>query len=277
MGRYLIDAMLLPFDVHRIRSTYQERFGRPPRLLRPRTFNEKLQRAKLLHRRKRHLRYADKLAVRDYVRECLGESALIPLLWKGQDLREAASLNLEEPFIIKDNHGTGAHIMAKDPAHFDWEAAIEESRGWLSRRYDAFSAEWQYRWIEPCFLIERFLTVPDAPSLRDYKFFCFHGRVHYFQVDLNRATNHTRALFDRNGRRLPVALHYPAYEGTVELPSCLESMIEWAELLSAKEPFIRVDLYDVNGPLFGELTLHPGAGLEQFEPSHWDREFGRPW
>ena len=49
------------------------------------------------------------------------------------------------------------------------------------------------------------------------------------------------------------------------------------ERLADREPFVRVDLYDVGKPVFGELTLHRAAGLVHFEPSDWDVIIGRFW
>lgn len=40
-------------------------------------------------------------------------------------------------------------------------------------------------------------------------------------------------------------------------------------------PFVRVDLYENNGKVyFGELTLYPGSGLEEFTPESYDRLLG---
>ena len=40
-------------------------------------------------------------------------------------------------------------------------------------------------------------------------------------------------------------------------------------------PFVRVDLYEINGQVyFGELTLYPGCGFEEFRPDEWDEKIG---
>jgi len=56
-------------------------------------------------------------------------------------------------------------------------------------------------------------------------------------------------------------------------PACFEQMIQIAEKLSQGEIVIRVDLYDLGRPIFGELTLHPEAGTGRFTPAEWDRRF----
>ena len=39
--------------------------------------------------------------------------------------------------------------------------------------------------------------------------------------------------------------------------------------------FVRVDFYNINGKIyFGELTLYPGNGWEEFEPLDWDYKLG---
>ena len=105
----------------------------------------------------------------------------------------------------------------------------------------------------------------------DYKFFCFHGRVELVQVDADRFLNHTRAIMDRHFERLPVTFQYPPITLRTQKPQCFEQMIRVAELLAAGEKFIRVDLYDLGRPIFGELTLHPESGLGKFDPPEWDR------
>ena len=54
-------------------------------------------------------------------------------------------------------------------------------------------------------------------------------------------------------------------------------MRQIAERLAADEAFLRVDLYDVGRPIFGELTLHPNGGRVQFDPPEWDLRLGRMW
>ena len=42
--------------------------------------------------------------------------------------------------------------------------------------------------------------------------------------------------------------------------------------------FVRIDFYDTDRKLyFGEITMTPGAGMERFDPKHYDREFGKIW
>jgi hypothetical protein len=55
-------------------------------------------------------------------------------------------------------------------------------------------------------------------------------------------------------------------------------MLNAAEIIAGDLDFARVDLYDVGQhPLFGEVTLAPGAGLGRFRPSEFDLALGSLW
>jgi hypothetical protein len=48
-------------------------------------------------------------------------------------------------------------------------------------------------------------------------------------------------------------------------------MLDIASKLSKDFPFVRVDLYNVNGKIyFGELTFYPWSGYVQFNPDETD-------
>jgi hypothetical protein len=52
-------------------------------------------------------------------------------------------------------------------------------------------------------------------------------------------------------------------------------MIKTAEKLSTGFPFLRVDFYEINNRMYvGELTFHPGGGVETFNPKSWDFQLG---
>lgn len=117
----------------------------------------------------------------------------------------------------------------------------------------------------------------DAPDLRDYKFFCFNGRVKCFKIDFNRQFDHHANYFDYDGNLLPFGEKdfLPKPDKYLELPSTLHRMIEQAEKLSKGISFVRVDFYDHNGTVyFGEITFFPAGGMGAFEPKEWDYTLG---
>ena len=273
-GRLLTDLMLWPSDYLKCHQYYKANFGYAPRIWRPRTYNEKLLHAKLFRRRRRHTLFADKLAVRKLVAERVGEGCLPRIWWRGSKLLEARGIDLPERFVVKANHGWEAVLLVDNRDAFDWAAATQRTDAWMRADHSLEAGEWQYRWIEPELYIEEHLGDTRGAPPPDYKFFCFHGRVEFLSVDLDRATAVTRVMHGRDFEILPFGFGYPRHETKTPRPDCFEEMIEVAEALSAGEPFVRVDLYDVGRPVFGELTLHPGSGFDPFDPPAMDEQFG---
>jgi hypothetical protein len=122
------------------------------------------------------------------------------------------------------------------------------------------------------------LELPSGDVPDDYKFFVYHGRVYFIQVDSERFTGHKRKLYDRDWQLIPGRLHYPENTKPIARPTALLSMIALAEAIGARFDFVRIDLYSVPaGIFFGEATFYPGGGLEVFSPAELDARFGAPW
>lgn len=111
----------------------------------------------------------------------------------------------------------------------------------------------------------------------DYKFFCFDGDVKYCQVIANRSTNETIDFFDMDWRVQPfigLAAHQHSKEPIVK-PKNLSKMIEICKTLSQGIPFVRIDLYEINGKVyFGEITFFPASGFGMFKPDEWNYRIG---
>lgn len=102
---------------------------------------------------------------------------------------------------------------------------------------------------------------------RDYKFFCYGEKIVYIaQYDRNARKNMVSWFLgefeseDMSGRILCDWKHVS--KGEAKVPSCADKLTSIAKRLSKelKTPFVRVDMYaSVDGPVFGEFTLTPGA------------------
>ena len=88
---------------------------------------------------------------------------------------------------------------------------------------------------------------------------------------------HHANYYDTDGNLLPFGEKdfEPDPNYIIELPNNLKEMISLAEKLSANEPFLRVDFYNVNSKIFfGELTFYPASGMGRFIPDKSDLEIG---
>lgn len=243
----------------------------------PQSFNEKLQWLKLHDRKPLYTQLVDKYAVRQYIAEKIGEEYLIPLVggpWKSAD--EIDFDALPEQFVLKCNHDSGGVIVCRDKSKLDVDATRKSLNKRLGRNFYWLTREWPYKDVQPCIFAEKYME-DENEELQDYKFFCFNGRPKLLYVCTERNTErglHT-TYYDLNWKKLPIKRDYPASEEELVKPSCFDEMIEAAKKLAAISPFVRIDLYDIQGkPCFGEFTLYPDSGMRLLEPSEWNEKLG---
>jgi hypothetical protein len=261
-----------------VRAMYVRAFGVEPDLATPQSFNEKINWRKLYQRDPRFTLFSDKFAVKDVVSRIVGPRCAPETLWLGSDPAALPFDRLRPPYVIKPTHGWGGHVFVRGEIGGRGPEIVEAMRRLMSINHAAKHREWGYRHIPPRVMVERMIETADGKLPNDYKFYVYHGQVHFINVDIDRYSGHWRTVHDRDWRILPVMLGHPAPAVAPARPARLAEMIAMAEAIGAAFDFVRIDLYDAPaGILFGEATFYPGAGLMAFEPAAWDRIFGAPW
>ena len=139
--------------------------------------------------------------------------------------------------------------------------------------------EWAYTGIKELNIIAEQLLVntkhPEA-GVEDFKILCFNGEPRYIIVDKDRYIDHKRNFYTTSWERLDVTTDHEQFETPYPKPDNFDEMMEVARKLSADFPFVRVDLYNVEGHIyFGELTFYPWSGYVQFTPDEFDYTLGR--
>lgn len=284
LGHFLIYPAKKIYDVYKyyymgdeafIKKSFESNFNYKMDFKNPKTINEKIQWLKLNGRTPLHTICADKYAVRDYIKEKIGEEFLIPLAFHTENPGDIIPQNLPDyPFIIKTNHDNSGHFIIEDKSGVDWEKIQEQLRIKLKRNYYYPGREWSYKNIKPCIIVEKLIKEKGVlPS--DYKIHCFNGRVGCVQVDVGRKTErHRRSFYDPDWNHLDFAWMYQKGDA-VEQPQLFSKMKSIAEFIARDFLYVRVDLYHVNNRIyFGELTFYPGGGFEKFIPPEWDRKLG---
>lgn len=265
-------------DMPYLKLVYRAEMQKKLNLNEPKTFNEKLQWLKLYDRNPIYTKYVDKYEVRSYIAETIGEEYLIPLIGEVYDNVDEIDWDmLPSAFVIKCTHGSSTNIVCRDKSKLNINETKKRLREWLNKNWYSFGREWPYKNIKPRIICEKYMVDESGIELKDYKFFCFNGKVKFFKVDFNRFSDHRANYYDLNKKLLYFGEVKcpPDYQRKLELPSNIYDMVILAEQLSRGKPFLRVDFYNISGRIyFGEITFFPASGFGKLEPDEWDYKLG---
>lgn len=251
----------------------------------PITFNAKIQFRKLYDKNPLYSICADKYKVREYVKDKVGEEYLIPLYLVTDKLTEKQWAELPNSFVAKANHNSGPVQIVKDKNRVNKKEIMRELNNQLKIDYGILSMEKYYSDIPRKIIIEKFLENIGENDLKDYKFFCFDGKIKYCQLIKNRSTNETIDFYDKDWRKQnfiglinPMDPKEKNSQEIEERPKNFEIMIKIVEKLAKDFDFVRIDLYNIDGKIyFGEMTFCPASGFGTFIPEEWNYKFGSYW
>lgn len=265
-------------DERYLKLLYRGVLGRRLHLDPPVLYSEKIQWLKLHDKNPMYPMLCDKLAVRDFVREQVGEAYLIDLFGTWADPEQIDFSVLPDQFVLKCTHDSGSAIICKDKKTFDFAEAKIALKKRIANDYSIPGREWPYRDVPRRVLAERYLINEDGSQAMDFKFFCFDGKAHLVLVCTNKTDpgsgNYT-FLPDFTPFRIYQSRVPESEEPRLAKPDCFDAMIEVAERLSAGLVHARVDLYDTPaGIKFGEMTLHSSSGLSQTMTERGERFLG---
>ncbi|MBY7144602.1 glycosyl transferase [Virgibacillus sp. NKC19-3] len=264
-----------------IKKYYKKRVGKEVNLKNPTEFSDKLQWLKLYWHNSSAKICADKYEVRNMVDKKIGSEFLNELYDVYNSVEEINLNKLPNSFILKATHSSGYNFVCKDKNAVDWKAQFKELRKWFKVNYFWNTREWVYKNIKPRIICERFLSEGEGEtSLTDYKIYCFNGTPRYCQVIRDRGSEGSEGTIDFfdtewNHMEFTGLQRLPHSTVTIQEPDRYGEMLELAKKLSQEFPFVRVDLYYVNGKIyFGELTFFPQSGFGTFDPPEWNRKIG---
>lgn len=266
---------LVPLE-KRLKSRFRRILGRSLDLENPQSLNEKIQWLKLHDRSELHVICADKYKVRDYVEKKIGKKYLIPLILETRNVSDLNSQKItDSKFIVKTNHDSGGVQIVRHKSTIDWTEIRKKFSKFQSSAYGKSKGEWQYDKIEPRILVEKLLLDENGQIPSDFKLHVMNGEVKIIQVDMDRAIEHKRNLYDSEWNLLPFIWKYK--NGSAQKkPKMLHEMIRLAKILATDFVYVRVDFYNIEKKIyFGELTFHPESGFGKFIPDKCDFEMGK--
>lgn len=237
----------------------------------PQTFNQKIQFRKLYDNNPLYSVCADKYAVREYIKEKIGEKYLIPLYLVTDELTYKQWEKLPNSFVVKPTHDNGTVRIVKDKNKADKIKIIKDMKLALKLDYGKVSMEEYYSKIPRKILVEKYLKA----DIEDYKFHCFKDKIF-----LERITKiGLGSMYDIDKwENLKFSIGYKVDSKTYSQPYNFKEMLRIARKLSEEFEYVRVDLYNVDGKIYvGELTFCESSGFGKFTNVNWDHKFGSYW
>lgn len=211
----------------------------------------------------------DKYEVRKYIESKKLGKILTPIIGVCSNVDEIDVNQLPNKFAIKCTHGCGQNIFCRDKQVIEWKKIEEQLNKWLKVDYSKVAGERHYHYIKPRVLIEELIS--DMPPM-EYQFWCVHGEPDSCLIcRKNLDGSYDSWSYSLEGNRVWERVSENVEDATI--PSLYSTMIEYAKVLSAPFPFVRVDFYHIDNSIrFAELTFTGGGIiLTHYKQSFLDR------
>lgn len=262
------------------RVLYRVKFKKKLELSRPKTLNEKVLWLKFNTYWNNSIikQCADKYLVRSYLEERGFGYILNELIGVYSDVDNIPWDELPNKFAIKLNVGCGKNIIVTDKNRLNIKDISKVLKRWLKSQYWMEYSEMQYKDVKPLILVEKYLGKSNGELPRDYKFYCMNGASKFVMMCENRVIGKKAQYYyyDQLWNLMPYtqdALDNPNH--IITKPDGMEEAFKVASQLAKDFPFVRVDLYIIDGKIyFGELTFTPSAGLDNGRLSSTDIMLG---
>ena len=219
---------------------------------------------------------AGRVGVREYIKEKGLEDLLIKSYGVFDSFDEIDWDKLPNAFAMKCAHGCAMNYICFDKSKADKEELRKKFNKWLKTNYGKKTLELHYSHIKPQIIVEE-LMLENGKLPTEYKIHVFNGKAKNLYVVTSRGVDirYNNYYIDWtpfdgsqfNGWR---KTDYP-----LDKPKNFDEMIKISEALASPFPFVRVDLYNINGTIyFSEMTFTPAKGTLILDDDKCDFEMG---
>jgi len=268
-------------DTSMLKLQYYIKLKRKLNFKKPERFTEKLQWYKLNYHNPVLHECVDKYRVRQYVENKGLKDILVPLITKYEDVKSVDWNELPNQFVMKTTNGGGGLnvLVCRNKNKISWDSVKNKflSSDKIFRKRTG-GREWAYYGLKRHIIVEKLLINDKHANagINDYKIFCYDGNPKYIVMDIDRYTDHKRNFYDAEWNNLYISSDCPSSNKAISKPKNFDMMLNIARKLSEDFPFVRVDLYNLEGKIyFGELTFYPWSGYVNFTPDSFDFELGK--
>lgn len=241
----------------------------------PIRYTEKLQYLRLYNLPKDPLviKCAGRVGVRDYLRDNNLEDILVPIYGVYSTFQDIDFDKLPKQFVIKCAHACAFNYICLDKSKIEMNKLKKKFDKWLKTDYGKKVVEPHYSPIKPEIIIEKYL----GPAPTEYKIHVFNGKARYMYVVTGRGSDirYNNYYIDWTPFDGAQFNGWKKRDVDLPIPKNWDEMVKISEKLAAPFPFVRVDLYNIDGKIyFSEMTFTPAKGTLIFDEPKVDDEIG---
>lgn len=221
-------------------------------------------------------RCAGRVGAREYVKEKGYEDLLVKTYGVYDSFDEIDFTKLPNSFIIKTTHSSQMNYIVWDINKIDKSKLKRMFDGYLKTNYGKKTCEMHYSKIKPQIIIES-LLIEEGTTPIEYKIHCFNGVAKSMYIVTGRGSNIRYTNYYIDWKRFDGSQFngWKSADKDIDKPVNWNDMVKIAEDLAKPFPFVRVDLYNINGKIyFSELTFTPAKGTLKFDDDKADFEMG---
>ncbi|MCB9497935.1 MAG: hypothetical protein H6688_00585 [Erysipelotrichaceae bacterium] len=221
---------------------------------------------------------AGRVGVREYVKKLGFCDKIVPIYGVFDKFDDIDFDLLPSQFVMKCSHGCAFNYICRDKSKIDLNALRKVFNKWLNTNYGKKTVEMQYSPIKPQIIIEKYLVEDGQPLPIEYKIHVFNGKAKYMYVVTSRGVDIRYNNYYINWRAFDGAQFngWKKTDYSLTEPEHWNDMVMMSEILARPFPFVRVDLYNINGKIyFSEMTFTPAKGTLIFDDDKCDYEIGK--
>lgn len=244
----------------------------------PTRYTEKLQYLRLFIYPKNSLvsKCASRDGVREYVKEKGYEDTLIPIYGVFDNFDDIDFDKLPDQFVMKCTHACAFNKIIKDKNNINKDELRKIFNKWLKTNYGKKTREMHYSPIKPRIIIEKYIgELEHLPT--EYKIHVFNGAAKNMYVVTGRGEDirYNNYYIDWTPFDGSQFNGWKKRDEVLPVPENWNDMVRFAEDLAKEFPFVRVDMYNINGKIyFGEMTFTPAKGTLILDDDRCDFEMG---
>lgn len=247
-------------------------------LTNPKRYTEKLQYLRLFVYPKNDLvsQCTGRLGLREYAKKCGFEENLVKIYGVFDKFEDIDFTSLPNQFAMKCTHASGFNYLCYDKNSIDIKQLKKQFNKWLKTDYGKKTIEPHYSKIKPQIIIEE-LLLEDNHLPVEYKIHVFNGVAKSLYVVTSRGIDIRYNNFYIDWKPFDGSQFNGWKKADYELskPHNFEEMVKISEILCKPFPFVRCDLYNIDGKIYiSEMTFTPAKGTLILDDDKCDFEMG---